>query len=78
MGKINSKSLGVVLDHCFFGGEGDEETLAVQIANDVEPKCCFAHVVQKKGVMVNPWRCAADKVHRQAWSQEIVSQKRRR
>ena len=37
----------------FFGGEGDEETLAVQIAKDVGTKMLFAHVVPKNGVMVN-------------------------
>ena len=43
----------VVFDYGFFGGEGDEETLAVQIAKDVGTKMLFAHVVPKKGVMVN-------------------------
>ena len=42
----------VVFDYGFFGGEGDEETLAVQIAKDVGNKMLFAHVVPKKGVML--------------------------
>ena len=42
----------VVFDYGFFGGEGDEETLAVQIAKDVGTKMLFAHVVPKKGAMV--------------------------
>ena len=42
-----------MFDYGFFGGEGDEETLAVQIAKDVGTKMLFAHVVPKKGVMVN-------------------------
>ena len=68
----------VVFDYGFFGGEGDEETLAVQIAKDVGTKMLFAHVVPKKGVMVNHGVTHADEGHRQAWSQEVVSQKRRR
>ena len=43
----------VVFDNCFFGGEGDEETLAVAIAKDVGTKMLFARVVPKKGVTVN-------------------------
>ena len=43
----------VVFDFGFFGGEGDEETLAVQVAKDVGTKMLFAHVVPKRGVMVN-------------------------
>ena len=68
----------VVFDCGFFGGEGDEETLAVQIAKDVGTKMLFAHVVPKKGVMVNHGVTQLMKGHRQAWSQEVVSQKRRR
>ena len=43
----------VVFDYGFFGGEGDEETLAVHIAIDGGTKMLFGHVVPKKGVMVN-------------------------
>ena len=38
-----------------FGGQGDEETLAVQIANDVSTKMLFARVVPEEGLMVNPF-----------------------
>ena len=42
----------VVFDFGFFGGEADEETLAVQRAKEVGTKMLFAQVVSKKGVMV--------------------------
>ena len=43
----------VVFDYGFLGGVGDEQTIAVQIARDVDSKMLFAHVVPRKGLIGN-------------------------
>ena len=43
----------VVFDYGFLGAVGDSDTLAVQIARDVETKMLFAHVVPRKGLVAN-------------------------
>ena len=43
----------VVFDYGFLGGVGDEQTLAVQIARDVETRMLFAHVVPRKGLVAS-------------------------
>ena len=52
-GKYRLEVPCVVFDYSFLGGEGDEEILAHQIAKDVGTKMFFAHVVPKKGLMVD-------------------------
>jgi hypothetical protein len=39
----------IVFDYGFLGGEGDDETVAVQIAKDRRTRMLFAHVVPRKG-----------------------------
>ena len=41
----------VVFDYGFLGGVGDEETVPVQIARDVDTKMLFAHIVPRKGLV---------------------------
>ena len=43
----------VVFDYAFIGGFSDTETIAVQVARDVDTKMLFAHVVPKKGLAVD-------------------------
>jgi hypothetical protein len=40
----------VVFDYCFLGAEGEEETLAIQVAMDKKTRMHFAHVVPRKGL----------------------------
>ena len=40
----------VVFDHCFLGAEGEEETVAIQVAKDRRTRMIFAHMVPKKGI----------------------------
>ena len=39
----------VVFDYCFLGAEGEEETVAIQVAKDRRTRMIFAHMVPKKG-----------------------------
>ena len=43
----------VVFDYGFFGGLGDEEAQAVQIARDVGTGMLFAHIVPRKGLVAD-------------------------
>ena len=43
----------VVFDYGFLGSRDEEETVAVQIARDVDTKMLFAHVVPRKGLIAN-------------------------
>jgi hypothetical protein len=40
----------IVVDYCFLKGEGDEESLIVQVARDEESSYLFAHAVPRKGL----------------------------
>ena len=40
----------VVFDYAFMGAEGEDETMAIQIARDRRTKMVFAHVVPRKGM----------------------------
>ena len=39
----------VVFDYCFMGAEGEEESVAIQVALDRRSRMYFAHVVPRKG-----------------------------
>ena len=41
----------IVADYGFLGGIGDEETVPVLIARDIDTKMLFAHVVPRKGLV---------------------------
>ena len=40
----------IVFDYMFMGAEGDQETLAIQVARDRRSRMIFAHVVPRKGM----------------------------
>lgn len=40
----------IVVDYCFLGGEGDEESLVVQVTRDEASSYLFAHAVPRKGL----------------------------
>ena len=52
-GKDGASVPCVVFDYGFMGGVGDDETVAIQIARDVDTKMLFAHVVPRKGLVAN-------------------------
>ena len=41
----------VVFDYCFMAGEGDEETVAIQVAKDRRTRMIFSHMVPRKGLV---------------------------
>ena len=41
----------IVFDYCFMAGEGDEETVAIQVAKDRKYRMIFAHMVPRKGLI---------------------------
>ena len=48
---VEEKSLAeVVFDYGFLGAQGEEETVAIQVARDSRTKMLFAHVVPRKGL----------------------------
>ena len=40
----------VVFDCCFLGAEGEEDTVAIQVAKDRRTRMIFAHMLPKKGI----------------------------
>ena len=40
----------IVFDYGFMGSDGDEETMAIQVAKDRRSRMIFAHVVPRKGM----------------------------